>query len=240
MAPISPATLCRKHAQRICRKSGLLPTSNSKPGRRLPFMRPQMVKVRSWIQHQIASGRYHGRLIANFDQVWSLQFRPLARTLQQRAKVDEHARSQSMRRIRHIIERVLDRPFTESLDGDSMEDASRCARVQGGEAAMAGVEGWRLPHTVTTVSWADGSLSRAFITCRADCLSESQRCQANQAPGGIHSNCTSCTSCRTQALFCKVHGSFEGFMDLLNTLPAGWNLYLDVEYKCIRMLFLAG
>lgn len=145
-------------------------------------MHPQMIKVRSWLQQQIASGRYHGQLVANFDQVCSLQFRPMPRTLQQRAKVDEHARSMATRRIRHVFERVLDRPFTEALGNDQFsDDEPRVARIQGGEAATAMVDNWRLPHTVTTVSWADGSLGRAFVTLRSEGISEAQKHQANQA-----------------------------------------------------------
>lgn len=171
----------RKHAQRICRKCGLLPVLNSKPGRHLPYNHPQMEKVRSWVCHQISTGKYDGRLISNFDQVWSLQYRPRAKNLQQRPRVDELSRSTALKKIRHCIERVLNLDFTEPMQDKEMDNAEvHEPNVQGGCAAMGVVDGWRIPRTVTTVSWADGSLGRAFITCRSDALTEAQRTEANQ------------------------------------------------------------
>lgn len=140
-----------------------------------------MVKVRAWVQSQIKAGRYHGQLVANFDQVWSVLYRPKKRNLQQRSHIDEHARSMTMRKIRHCVERILDVPYTEMLDPSEKVNQVHSSSIQGGEAATAAVDMWRVPRTVTTISWADGSLSRPFITCRSDYLTESQRQQANQA-----------------------------------------------------------
>lgn len=53
--------------------------------------------------------------------------------------------------------------------------------VQGKNAGAAPIESYRLPRTLTTVSWSDGSVSRGFVTCRGDTLTESQRDKANQA-----------------------------------------------------------
>ena len=175
--------LARKVAERICRKSGLLPTSNSKPGRHLPFHHPSMLRVRTYVQQQIATGNVHGRLVSNFDQVWSLLYRPLKRTLQCRGEeVDPLARSLSLRKVRHCVERCLSRPFTESLVKSDEDCSAMVPEIQGKLAGSAPIEQYRLPHTLTTVSYADGYVSRGFVTARGDCLSESQRRKANEEP----------------------------------------------------------
>ena len=50
---------------------------NEKPGRHLDINNPQIVNLRGWIQQAIKDGRAHERLIANFDQVWTLTYEPL-------------------------------------------------------------------------------------------------------------------------------------------------------------------
>ena len=62
------------------------------------------------------------------------------------------------------------------------EDCSAMTpEVQGKNAGAAPIESYRLPRTLTTVSWSDGSVSRGFVTRRGDTLTESQRDKANQA-----------------------------------------------------------
>ena len=94
--------------------------------------------------------------------------RPMKRTLQPRdAPIDPLA--------------CLSKPFTESLTKADEDLEAITPSVQGKHAGAAPIEGYRLPHTLTTVSWADGCVSRGFVTARSDCLSESQRTKANEA-----------------------------------------------------------
>ena len=111
-------------------------------------------------------------------------YAPKKRTLQLRESgtVDDLSRSRSMRAIRHILERALDVPYTESM----VKDDNPCPpkpKVQGGASATGSVEMWRVPRTLTTLSWRDGTLGRGFITCRDDTLTSAQRDLANQARG---------------------------------------------------------
>lgn len=169
----------RKAAQRISRKAGLSQALNNKPGKHLGWNHPHMERVRNWVAFKVASGSYHERLICNFDQVWSLMWRPRRRTLQQsKASPDEFAKSAALKRIRRCVERVLDKDLTE--DPEQKKGHSATPLVQGGICANVGIEQWRVPRTLTTLSWSDGTVSRAYISCRGDCLSESQRAQANQ------------------------------------------------------------
>eukprot|EP00435_Cladocopium_sp_Y103_P047719 s1634_g14.t1 len=127
--------------------------------------------------------RYNGQLVANFDQIWSLCYSPATRTLVQKPKApDDLARKMSLRRVRHCIERVLGKEYTENMD-DSREvvvPEGQGGRIQGGTAAYSPVDGYRIPRTLTSLSWADGTLGRGYVCCRADCITEQQRSEANK------------------------------------------------------------
>lgn len=157
----------------------MLPTQNCKPGKHLEFNHPAMVKIRSWVAMQVAVGEIHPKMVANFDQMWSLLYRPASSSLTKRDKVDPIAKQTSLRRIRHLVERNLGLAITEPMEKDPSEIHS--VRVAGGPTASCPVEGWRTPRTLTTLSWCDGTLSRGFVTCREDSITEDQRHQANKA-----------------------------------------------------------
>ena len=111
--------------------------------------------------------------------MWSLLYRPASSSLTKRDKVDPIAKQTSLRRIRHLVERNLGLAITEPMEKDPSEIHS--VRVAGGPTASCPVEGWRTPRTLTTLSWCDGTLSRGFVTCREDSITEDQRHQANKA-----------------------------------------------------------
>ena len=174
-------SVSRFHAHRICRKAGLVNRSNSKPGRHLPPGHPQLQRVQEWVKVQLHRGHYDGRLLGNFDQIWSLNFSPARKTLQRAdAPPDDLSRQMSLRRIRHCVERVLSQPFTEGMgDTESVVEVHK-PKLTGGQVAHCPAEGYRIPRTLTSLSWADGTLGRGFITCRRDTLSERQREEANE------------------------------------------------------------
>lgn len=163
---------------------------NNKPGKHLPFSHPSLVKVREWLKLEVGSGRAHARLLGNFDQVWSVTFQPNRRTLQSQHRrltlasggMDPCARSMHQRRLRRFIERSMGLNLTEQFgeNGESDEGPIGFAQISGGFAGHTPVDGWRVPHTLTTFSWSDGTLSRGFITCCSDYMGESQRQQLNQ------------------------------------------------------------
>ena len=76
----------RKAAQRLCHRAGLSTSQNAKPGKHLAYDHPSLQRVRDWIHEQSTSGHFHERLIGNYDQVWSVLFRPASATLQQKTK----------------------------------------------------------------------------------------------------------------------------------------------------------
>ena len=173
----------RMQAYRLCNQFGVKMRANEKPGAHLPWDHPAIEAVRLHVQKLCASGEVHPRLVANFDQVWSTIFRPERKTLQKSkpGRPDPLNRSLLMRKVRHHIERSLDLPLTEADPGVKIVSASmRKPHVQGGVAASAAVEQWRVPRSVTTLSWRDGFVSRAFVTVRKGTMSEETRSKMNR------------------------------------------------------------
>lgn len=119
-------------------------------------------------------------MLGNFDQTWSLNFTPRRSTLQKKRTPVCDVKSVHMRTLRHKIERSLGLPFSDSMDPEHEPVQVRNSAISGGCAAHNPVENWRIPHTLTTLSWVDGSVSRGYITIREDYLGEKARAQLNQ------------------------------------------------------------
>ena len=165
---------------------GFRPISNEKPGSHLPVDAPELEAVRVYIQSQVRSLKVHPRLVGNFDQVWSTIFRPQKKTWQKDASKkglakDEWSRSQAMRSIRHSIERSLDLPLTEEDPAaPKVRTAVSRPQVMGGPAASAVVDEWRVPRSVTTLSFADGHVGRLFVSSREGTISRDVRERLNK------------------------------------------------------------
>ena len=86
-----------------------------------------------------------------------------------------------MRQVRRRIERSLNLPFTEKPDNQYRKPESR--DITGKKAASCSVDLWRLPHTVTTLSWIDGRVGRSYITLRSESISSSDFDLARKAGG---------------------------------------------------------
>ena len=86
-----------------------------------------------------------------------------------------------MRIIRHNLERVLCLPITEHDPTALVEKISmKAPQVSGGAAASCMVESWRLPRSVTTLSFVDGYMGRGYITVRVGSLPEHKRSKLNR------------------------------------------------------------
>lgn len=157
----------------------MLLAANSKPGKHLEFSHPAMSRVRTWVATKVADGEFHPRMIGNFDQVWSLLFRPSSSSLVKHAHVDAHAKQMSFRKVRHCLERALGLPYSECLDKDDGDHQVKEPTITGFKAANVAIEGWRIPRTLCTLSWCDGTVGRGFITCREGTISEKDRKIAN-------------------------------------------------------------
>lgn len=172
----------RKQVERLCKKCCIGLTSNLKPGKHLAYGHPSNERIRQWVAFQVETGNVHSSLICNFDQVWSMNWRPRKRVLQKKnddGVNDPISKNLSLRKIRHAFERFMGGGLTEAmLPADVHEVAA--AEVSGKMAANIPIESFRLPHTLTTLSWSTGHVGRGFITVRSDHLSEAVRAELNQ------------------------------------------------------------
>ena len=153
--------MLRKQAERLCKKMSIGLESNLRPGKHLSYDHPSMENVRTWVGLQLQSGSIDGRLLGNFDQVWSMQWRPRKQTLQRKGGPegrDMIARSQHLRSMRHCIERFLEMPLTETMSSEGVPAQVQPPLVRGQQASNIPVENFRQPRTLTTLSWSDGSL----------------------------------------------------------------------------------
>ena len=141
---------------------GLRLKSIEKPGAHLAYDSPALEAVRSQIRALIESKHVHPQLVMNFDQVWSLRFRPRKKSYMKDSKMagvqkDPLTRSMYMRKIRHSLQQYLDLPFSEPNPREPPRIlAPKPPTVLGGKAACGMIDEWRVPRTVTTLSFADG------------------------------------------------------------------------------------
>jgi len=127
---------------------------------------------------QLQQKRFNARLCCNFDQVWSMAFRPKRRVLMYRGEKDALTRFPAKKKLRHLFERCLSGRYTDSFDVEDVEPAD--PTVSGGLTACCPPDGFRNPHTLTTLSWADGTVGRGFVTVRDDAFGEKQRQSINK------------------------------------------------------------
>lgn len=80
----------------------------------------------------------HPRLVCNFDQVWSLMFRPQKKTLQRTNQtvslLDPLMKSKYLRQLRHNVERSLDLPLTEGDPKCQVKEQPTMPVLQGSTA----------------------------------------------------------------------------------------------------------
>ena len=160
---------------------GLRLKSIEKPGAHLAYDSPALEAVRSQIRALIESKHVHPQLVMNFDQVWSLRFRPRKKSYMKDSKMagvqkDPLTRSMYMRKIRHSLQQCLDLPFSEPNPREPPRIlAPKPPTVLGGKAACGMIDEWRVPRTVTTLSFADGYCGRLHVTLREGSLPEEKR-----------------------------------------------------------------
>eukprot|EP00435_Cladocopium_sp_Y103_P020693 s954_g5.t1 len=176
----------KKQAERICNTFGLRPKSLEKPGAHLAYDAPALEAVRSHIRSLMDSKTVHPQLVMNFDQVWSLRFRPRKTSLQKDSKMagltkDPLGKSWYMRKVRHSLQLSLDLPLSEPNPNEpSRVLAPKPPRVLGGKAACGMIDEWRVPRTVTTLSFADGYCGRLHVTLREGTMPEEKRNALNE------------------------------------------------------------
>jgi hypothetical protein len=156
----------QKIASKCCQKVGVYKHCVNKQSKHLETDHPAMEEVRAYVRYCVRFKGVHERLIANFDQVWCLQYEPPRAVLgisDRRPRNANNTNDKEMVSIRQAL----------SLSGESEPPSSRqkrepaeapCLNPQG---KVQPVEYGRLARTTTTLSWSDGTMGRAFVTAAA-------------------------------------------------------------------------
>lgn len=144
---------------KVCLKMGIRHYSVTKQSKHLAFDHPAMEQVRTWTEMAVRTLGVNHQLIGNFDQVWSVHYAHARRILGKvKTSRDPGAPKPTIQKAMDSIKSALgmEVPIRQEEPGSSSR-----LNPQG---AMVPVEYARVARTTTTLSWADGSLGRAFIT----------------------------------------------------------------------------
>ena len=169
---------------RMCSRVGIGTAAVAKPGRHLELQHPALMKIREFIEGARTQGNVHPRLVANFDQVWSLNYVPAKRVLTKPlGKVGDHPdplfRSMAMRKLRFNLQSSMDLPLTEPdlLTASEGPYAPSQPEIRGA-AQVTPPDSWRCARTLTTL-WIDGGVGRGFETISSGTMSEDARERLN-------------------------------------------------------------
>lgn len=152
---------------RSCSKLGLKACSVTKQTRHLSFDHPSMRQVRNWVQMMVSTKQVEPRLLCNFDQVWRTHYEPAKRVLFKpveesgvlKSEKNKPSTEQLLRSIRSALR--LPAAHGESAEGSSSGPKAPTLHAQ---STLIPVEYQRNARTITTLSFADGTLGRAYVT----------------------------------------------------------------------------
>lgn len=165
----------RKATQRVAARLGLKGHSVSKQTRHLDYNHPSMVAVREWVQMMVSSDQVEPRLMAHFDQVWSAHYEPARHVLFKEGDKKGLCKEKSNPSTEKMLQSLRQALHFPSEEGDAKgnqpaQPPSLCA-----QSTLVPVENQRQARTVTTLSFADGSMGRAYITASQSILPGPQR-----------------------------------------------------------------
>ena len=156
--------LTRQAAVKLAKKLGLKTTTVTKQSKHLSYSHPSMEAVRRFVDKVTSTNYVDARLVGNFDQVWSVHYEPPRKVWHKSEDAFGQVNQKNPKRsLKKIIENL------EIYMGVSSESSSEknevCQPVQLNAAgSMNPVDYARNARTVTTLSWRDGDLGRAWVT----------------------------------------------------------------------------
>lgn len=157
--------ILRKACYRVCARLGLKSSSVSKQTRHLSYDHPSMVAVRNCVALLMQKENIDPRLMCHFDQVWSTQYEPAKRVLfkpmeesgQLKNDKSKPSTEKIVASLKQALSIVPDMP--ESSKKTVCQPPTLCA-----QSTLIPVEYQRNARTTTTLSFADGTMGRAYIT----------------------------------------------------------------------------
>lgn len=154
----------RRATHRICARLGLKGASVSKQTRHLQYDDPRMVQVRTWVNMMINTHQVEPKLMAHFDQVWTVHWEPAKKVL---FKPREQAGVFPNGRLKPTTEQMLN-SIRKALQLGGVVEKGDPPVAQppklSAQSTLVPVECQRNARTTTTLSYADGTMGRAYVT----------------------------------------------------------------------------
>lgn len=152
---------------RLCGRIGLRSHTNAAPGRHLDYDHPQVSAVRTFVHRCHESHNVNKLLIANFDQVWTSLYKHSKRVLFKPAEKEGKHPSQQSRSVQKMLQSIREALELEAPEEEQEPSGYKVKPIAlNAQAHISPIEGWRFPRTTTTVTWADGELSSAWVTIK--------------------------------------------------------------------------
>lgn len=162
------------------------------PARHLDSSHPQVEAVKAFVARCTETHGVDRRLIANFDQVWTVNFNHSKHVIhkpEERVGDQKPKYKPSMEKMLASIRQAL---MLESDESDNVPDASTKKKtyvpqrpVLDAQACISPIEGWRFPRTTTTLSWSDGELGSSWITVKEGSAPEEVIKKLNEEMAGL-------------------------------------------------------
>jgi hypothetical protein len=145
----------QKRARDFAAESGYSMFTQDKPTRHLPRDHPQVQHVNDFINYNIKEGQVDGRLVCNFDQVWSCLHEPMRRTLWKKEGKDKLSRFHK----RQVLRASLQEHFGETVELPLAERKKRWT------VKLADISGYGGNNTVNFWRQQLGRANRPTVVC---------------------------------------------------------------------------
>ena len=173
--------------QRLCLKLGLAGARITKQSRHLSYDHPSMKQIREWVSVTTASQEVDARLMCHFDQVWSLHCEPPSRVLwkdqaNQGKLFDPKRKQKREQEMIRTIKEALGHGTSDLMQKKDTRPKEPCLNAQ---STLLPLDNARLARTVTTLSWADGSMGRGYVTAPSKTIPDAVAEAMNEKLKGI-------------------------------------------------------
>lgn len=170
----APASTCsarlRRASQRICAKLGLKSSSVAKQTRHLSYDHPSMCAVRGYVATLISKEKIEPRLMCHFDQVWTTHYEAAKRVLFKPSELAGELKPDRYKPTTEEMLRNIRKALEIPVDDGNQKPKGPQAPTLCAQSTLIPVEYQRNARTTTTLSFADGTLGRAYVTATQQVL----------------------------------------------------------------------
>ena len=165
--------------RRMCLRVGLKVSAVAKQSKHLDFMHPSMLAVREYVKGLVDQRNIEPLLLGNFDQVWSVHYEPPSKVIHKHEKRrgelgNPFSRQRSLKKVLEAINAHMNGEVLPQAQQDRIvQEVCEPVELNAG-GNLNPVDNARNARTVTTLSWSNGDMGRAYITLGPGAMSRAQ------------------------------------------------------------------